>query len=423
MAKQPQRLSSLPLVAIDLGSNGIRAMAAESLGPNMLHILGFEQTSQHPGVDRGVVVQTAGTGFMIGDVLKKLGNRIGVPNLPAAFTLLGGRSMQVVHTFSKRDLVQRRSISEHLLQEMEHECKSKIEQHNPNVAVLGLCPAYYVLDGVEQDERPQPSDRATLIEAHYTAFVGHSDLEQKVLDSFTRAAKTLEHAFVRPDALFSAFSVEDNTILEEGCAIIDFGAQTTTLSIYKHNQYITTKVVPLGGWNITRFIEQQGVSLAVAEKMKCQYGYAAPQFVERNLRMTIPGTDIQLTSQDLASTIKMKLDEILAPILTEIKQYEQRISTIYITGGGSLLAGLCEYLQSLTPVTVAYGSHAGLLDRLTPDEFCSPEYASLVGALIMGADYRAEHGDDVLPERDSLLKQLKRKFQEETIDLFSNPNE
>jgi cell division ATPase FtsA len=39
------------------------------------------------------------------------------------------------------------------------------------------------------------------------------------------------------------------------------GAQTTTLTVYKGNQYLYNKVVPLGGYDITRDIEQIGISL------------------------------------------------------------------------------------------------------------------------------------------------------------------
>lgn len=423
MAKKNQRLNTFPLVAIDLGSNGIRAMAAESLGPNMLHILGVEQSSLHPCVDRGIVIQNTSAGFMIGDILKKLANRIHVPELPAAFTMLGGRSMKVVSVSSKRDLLRYRTIPSSMYSEMEQECKQKIESHNPTVAVLGLIPSYYVLDGKEQEEHPLPSDRATLLEIHYTAFVGAKDLEQKVQESFARAAILIEHAFVRQDALLSAFATDDESIWSDGCAIIDFGDQTTTFSVFKQGQYLTTKVIPIGGWNITRNIEQQGIRWNIAETLKCQYGYAAPELVEQNLKISIPGTELSFNSRELAATIQMKVDEILAPILDELKKYEERISVVYITGGGSLLNGLCDYIQSQTPLRVDFGSHAGLLDRSTPDEYCSPEYSSLVGTLIMGTDYRAEHGDDVLPGKDSLIRKIKEQFTQTTLDFFTSQNE
>ena len=43
-----------------------------------------------------------------------------------------------------------------------------------------------------------------------------------------------------------------------------------------------------------------------------------------------------ITSQELAEAIELKLHEILAPLMEELKKVESRIKTLYITGGGSM---------------------------------------------------------------------------------------
>lgn len=62
-----------------------------------------------------------------------------------------------------------------------------------------------------------------------------------------------------------------------------------------------------------------------------------------------------------------------------------------------------------------YGSHAGLLDRRTPDEFCSPAYASLVGALILGSDYRDAHPGQMLeqPKLNKIGQTIVELFTEQ----------
>ncbi|MBR2266149.1 MAG: hypothetical protein IJ882_05695, partial [Paludibacteraceae bacterium] len=95
MAKRKQQAAELPLVAIDLGSSGVRAMAASRIGTDILHILAVEQSTKFPCTDRGVVVQTSNAGFMIGEVLRLMANRLNLPDLPTAFVLLGGKSMQI----------------------------------------------------------------------------------------------------------------------------------------------------------------------------------------------------------------------------------------------------------------------------------------------------------------------------------------
>ena len=397
MAKKKQQAAELPLVAIDLGSSGIRAMAASRIGADLLHILAVEQSTKFPCTERGVVVQSSNAGFMIGEVLKLMANRLQLQDLPTAFVLLGGRSMQIVPVYSKRDQVHKREVSQRLLEEMESECKNKIETHNPGVAVLGLVPAYFKLDNVEQEEIPLPEQRAELVEAHYIAFVAHKELETQIQKSFDQAGKSIEKAFVRPEALLSAFVASDGVeILREGSAVLDMGAQTTTLSIFKGTEYLYNKVVPQGGYHITRVLEQQGISLATAEKLKCQFGYASPAQVEKNLKLKVPaiaevGGVWHVTSEELARTIFIKLEEILKPLIEALNSYGDRIKTLYITGGASMLNGMQDYLQQKTMLQVIYGSHDTLVDANTDPQYLEPRYSALVGALILGADYREEH--------------------------------
>lgn len=399
MAKKRQQAAELPLVAIDLGSSGVRAMAAKRIDADLLHILAVEQSTKFPCTERGVVVQSSNAGFMIGEVLKLMANRLQLPDLPTAFVLLGGRSMQIVPVYSKRDQVHKREVSQRLLEEMETECKSKIETHNPGVAVLGLVPAYFKLDNVEQEDKPEPDQRAELVEAHYIAFVAHKELETQIQKSFDQAGKSIEKAFVRPEALLSAFVASDGVeILRDGCAVLDMGSQTTTLSIFKGTEYLYNKVVPQGGYHITRVLEQSGISLATAEKLKCQFGCASPAQVEKNLKLKVPadpdiveGGVLHISSDDLARTIFIKLEEILKPLFEALNTYGDRIKTLYITGGASMLQGMQDYLQQKTMLQVIYGSHDTLVDAMTDEQYLEPRYSALVGALILGADYRDEH--------------------------------
>ncbi len=421
MAKKKQELSadSLPLVAIDMGSDGVRAMAAKKVGDDLFHILGAEQSHKYPSIEKGVVTQTSNAGYMISEVLRLLANRIKIDNLPTAFVTVGGKSMHIVHVLSKRDQIHAHPVSVQLLQSMEGECKRKLETKHPGLVVLGLVPAYFVLDGVEQEQVPTNDQPAVMVEAHYIAFYARKEVELQLQKSFDQAGRSIEQSFVRPEALLSAFALTDGEqILQDGCAVLDFGAQTTTLTIFKRTTYLFNQVVPLGGYNITRAIAQQGVSDATAEQLKCRYGFAAPSLVEKNLKLSI-GNDVTgkvvFTSASLAGIIEQKLEEILAPLLPELTKYENRIETLYVTGGGSMLNGLVEYLQQRTVLRVMYGAHAGVLDTTTDPDFCQPVYSSLVGTLILGDGYRSDHKGAPI-RKPSLVDRIK----EITVDLFSD---
>ena len=400
----------------------VRAMAARRIAPDLFQVLGVEERPQKMGnvcVEQGIITQSSNAGYVIAEVLKLLANRIGVDELPTAFISVGGQSMQIVAVHSRRDQARKKEISQELLDGMEQECKEKIESRNPDVAVLGLVPSFFKLDGVEQDDTPSPEQRAALVEAHYIAFYGRKAIDTQLQKAFSQAARSIEHAFVRPETLLSAFATCDgNHVLMDGCAVLDFGAQTTTLTAYKGGQYLLNKVVPKGGYHISRMLEQQGMSFATAERLKKEYGYAAPSYVNRNVRLRVPacpeiGGDMLISATELAEAIELKLQEILAPLMEELKKVEDRISAIYITGGGSMLMGMDEYIQSLTPLKVQYGAHNLLLHRDTEEKYLSPAYTSLVGTILLGQDYRDSHKDQLVRKPGFF-----DRFKESTLDMF-----
>jgi cell division protein FtsA len=420
--KQTRTADSLPLVAIDLGSDSVRAMAARRIAQDLFQILGVEERPQKMGnvcVEQGIITQSSNAGYVIAEVLKLLANRIGVDELPTAFISVGGQSMQIVAVHSKRDQVRKKEISQQLLDEMEMECKEKIESRNPEAAVLGLVPSFFKLDGIEQDELPTPEQRAAMVEAHYIAFYGRKVIDTMLQKSFSQAGRSIEHAFVRPETLLSAFATCDgNHVLMNGCAVLDFGAQTTSLTAYKGGQYLLNKVVPKGGYHITRMLEQQGMSFATAEVLKKKFGCASPDCVEKNVRLRVPasqeiGGEMIITSIELAEAIELKMREILAPLLEELKKVEGRIKTLYITGGGSMMHGLAEYIQSQTGLHVQYGAHNLLLHRDTDEKYLSPQYTSLVGTILLGQDYRDTHKNQLV-QRPNFFERVK----ESTLDMF-----
>ena len=412
MAKNNKLKYSVPLVAIDMGSDAFRAMAAELCDDQRLRVLGVETSNRFPCVKRGVIDNTSNAGFMISEMLKLLANRIQVKELPSAFVCVGGRTLQIVQVFSKRDQVREREVSQYLLDEMEVECKQKIEARNPNAAVLDLVPYYYKLDGIEQDYAPTKEQRATLVEAHFIAFVGLKELEQKVLHSFDRSGKLLEHMYVRPDALMNVLATDDD--LRQGCAVIDFGAQTTTLTIFKGTQYLHNKVVAMGGYDITRDIELLGIPFARAERVKCEYGWASPNLVPVG-EGDDPDSKVLRTKREVAKIIESRLNTTLEPLFEILEKEAERLKVVYLTGAGSMLQGLEQYVQAHTSVPVMYGSHAEWLTSDTPDEMCMPSYSSLIGTLLLGASYRKTHPEKK-PTRSSKIFEF---LTVETLDLFS----
>lgn len=411
-------IQSSVLVAVDMGSQSFRAMAAEVTPSGALRVLGVEESSQKCCVHRGVVENTSDAGYMLTSVIKLLGNRIRKQVGNAAFVCAGGQSMKVVSVSSSRDLGCKREITSDLLAKMEWECKEKIEKKNPDVAVLDLIPSHYQLDGEKQTHEPTSDQRAVFFTAHYNAFWGKKELADKVEKTFQRTALVKEKMYVRPEVLMNALATEEE--MDNGCAVLDLGAQTSTLTIHKGGGYLYNQVVPLGGYDITEAVESLGISLMQAERLKCIYGVASSDMVKvnRTYILTTPeGEKISVSAVQLAEVISCKLAEMLTPLMETLNKEAQGIEVLYVTGGGAMLKGIVGYIQGMTSVKVMGGSHASWLTPDTPDEYCMPQYASLVGTLLLGAEYRKSHP---LTNNYSGNRPLFEKIKEETLKLFTD---
>ena len=75
--------------------------------------------------------------------------------------------------------------------------------------------------------------------------------------------------------LVTADAVLTESERRSGCALIDFGADTSTISIYKNNILRFLTVLPLGGNSITHDLVSLQMEEEEAERLKIRYGNAS----------------------------------------------------------------------------------------------------------------------------------------------------
>lgn len=423
---KPKHLTpDAPIVAIDLGTTAVRAMAARKQADGTFRILGSERIAvktEKIFKEKGIVSNATEASNSIRTILRLLGNRIGMPEqLISAFVTIEGKGMQAVPVSAKRDQINRKHISQSLLNDMEKECKQKIEDRYPDYTVVGVEPILFILDDQEQDYPPEDEQKARWVEGKYIATLCQSLAVEKMQGSFDRANIVIEHKWASSEALITALTNEEDN--REGCAIIHMGAQTTTLIIYKADQIKKVKTICLGGYHITHDIEAMHISFGNAEKIKQLYGKAAEKQVSHGQMLGIPSTaadeeKIKLPTTLLARIIQMRLYETVQPLMREINDHAAEISRIYVSGGGAMLDGVVDYLQEMTSLPVSFGTHADWLSMgETETEYFKPEYATLIGTLALGANYREQHHEEPLPQRPFTPGGF---FGKRIIDLFTD---
>ncbi len=403
-----------PFVAMNIGSSCVRAVAADwDERHNTLHILGSEYSNRHQSVEKGIPTNSSDVGFVLNETWKKLNNRVGRGELKNIFVCVGGRSLQSVQVEAHRQ--QRRTeIKQKLLNEMIRECSEKIEARTPAAGVLSVLPERWEIDEQDYDELPLGVIGRD-ITLYATAFVMRKEYCTKMDDTIKRAGLAIFNREIIPDACITALTTDEER--ENGCAIIDMGAQTTTMTIYKDNQFQLTKVVPLGGYHVSHDIETLGISAVNAEILKCKWGTLSlkPDEVDKGLRVPAAREGEEpliVTRGNLSSIIACRINEILLPLLAEIEKIDG-VNVIYLTGGASMLRGIVPFLKKKTSIPVQYGSHAQWLAAGTEEEYYQPLYGPLIGTLLLGQMYKEQHPDEE-PQPTTVLG----KFKKELTDLF-----
>ena len=142
--------------------------------------------------------------------------------------------------------------------------------------------------------------------------------------------------YLAPLAL--ADSVLTEAERRSGCALVDIGADTTTVSVYSKNILRHLAVIPLGGNNITKDIATLQMEESDAESMKLKYAsaYTDNNDIDNDLKYSIDA-ERQIESRRFIEIVEGRLEEIIENVWYQIpsEYYDKLLGGIVLTGGGS----------------------------------------------------------------------------------------
>jgi cell division protein FtsA len=201
----------------------------------------------------------------------------------------------------------------------------------------------------------------------------------------------------------SALSVITPDEAKFGVACIDFGAGTTTFSVFADGHFIHADGIALGGNAITTDVARTlSAPLEHAERLKTLHGSAFATISDEREIITYPAVTgqsepslNQITKAQLALIIRPRIEEILdlmrrrlaaSGVASEATQH------LVLTGGGSQLTGLAELATNMFGRTARLGRPRSLSGL--PAVAAAPDFAASVGLLLQW-----ERGDDRLSGR------------------------
>ena len=142
---------------------------------------------------------------------------------------------------------------------------------------------------------------------------------------------------------------------ELGCMLVDMGAETTTVSIYKNKALIFLNTLPLGGRNLTRDVMN---GLNVLEE--------TAENVKKNINNPLDPSNVSnvviegVNAREAANYISARTGEIIANInqqLADAGVTSNDIQSIVLIGGGAHLGGLQQKMEETIKIKVRMGQN------------------------------------------------------------------
>jgi len=403
--------SNKQFIAIDLGSTSISAMAGEMQPDGSLKILGLE-TKIADDIKYGIVEQRTGASSKVIDLMKLLQNSAKIKEISMASVAIGAKTMKLATVSVSRFVGKTNIVSDELLISMIEECRRNFQ--HPSLDIFDIIPISYHLDNKSIDDPIGKS--GVQITGSYHLVVGSTLIKANLGGCFDRTGLIIEYTPMAIEALSTVLLEEEDQA--NGCALINLGANTTTLAVYHDGVLQQLLVIPLGAKNITKDIQELGISETNAERLKCIKGCALESLIQDPINIQIPALNptepqIKIPTKFLARIIEARLEETLQPIFDVISSLNFPLSSgVILTGGGAKLGNIVDFFEEKLSIYTRIGNHSGWLSDDTDEKYLDPSYAQLIGSIILTHEYRELHPIDETIKEPSKKPKIPKRFTE-----------
>ena len=193
--------------------------------------------------------------------------------------------------------------------------------------------------------------QCTRLEGNFLNILWRKEFYRKLNKCFDMADVAIAEMYLAPLAL--ADSVLTDAEKRSGCALVDLGADTTTVSVYYKNILRHLAVIPLGSNNITKDIASLQMEESQAEEMKLKYANAWTDNseIDNSLMLNIDG-DRTVESRKFIEIVEGRVEEIIENVWFQVpSEYADRLlGGIILTGGGSNLRSIETAFRNRTHV-------------------------------------------------------------------------
>ncbi|WP_227686679.1 cell division protein FtsA [Psychrobacter fozii] len=236
-----------------------------------------------------------------------------------------------------------------------------------NAKSRDLPPDYYLMhccqQGIYVNDQDFMVDDAIETMAHNISVMYH--MMMMPVSSRQNIQKLLQSCDVGIDHIvFDAVTSAEYSLMsderQQGVCLVDIGASTTSICVYKENKLIFTHCIATGSHEVTMDISADfGISMIEAEKLKKTHGTVDVNSVDPSsffiFKPQGSGDEINIGIYNLARIIEARYVQIFTEVARQLHDADligYIDKGIVLTGGGSVIKGMIPFAKKLLKMPV-----------------------------------------------------------------------
>ena len=306
------------IIAVELASTAIRAIAGKREPDGSMQVLAFAQEESSNTIRKGIIDNIDKTTLALSRVVAKLSDKLG-SRINSIYVGLGGQSLRSVHNrvllqFDGVELLSHKTIDKM------HDTNSGVVYSNAEIKEV--IPQEFTI-GSRSVVDPVGM-QAEMLEANFINIIARSTLEENIRRCVNGAGLEVQDVFISPLCVANTLLTANEK--RSGCTLVDMGADTTTVSVYSNNILRHLCVIPLGGSNVTSDITNLKVEAEEAEELKKKYGTAfRPDKEDKTEKKITLSFDRTEKEEKLQEIVEARYEEIIANVCQRISPFKEKM--------------------------------------------------------------------------------------------------
>ena len=333
------------IVAIELGSSKMTGIAGKKNLDGSIQVLACVKENSSAFIRKGVVYNIDKTAQCLTNIINKLEKQLKT-SITQVYVGVGGQSIRSIRNVITKDLPGETLVTQDMVIEL---MDANRNMKYADQEILDAAVQEYKVDS--QYQLDPVGIQCSRIEGNFLNILQRKAFYKNLNKCFESAGIIVAEMYLAPLAL--ADSVLTETEKRSGCALVDIGADTTTVNVYFKNILRHLAVIPLGSNNITKDIASLQMEESDAEKMKLKYGcaYTENNDIDNNMKYAID-QDRQVETRKFIEIVEGRLEEIIANVWCQVPEdyCDKLLGGIVLTGGGSNMKDIEKAFRNYTHI-------------------------------------------------------------------------